>query len=408
MLIDLPYGEQTLKLDVPDSNLLDVLRPSQVHGLHGCDSNVEALRENLEHFLEPARSVLVVVNDYTRPTPNAAVLKLIMPEVQDKHFKFLIACGSHTGPDEAQLRQVLGKYYDYYPDRVLVHDARNPSKLKFLGKTGFGTEVWVNDQVLNTDRLITINSVEPHYFAGYTGGRKSILPGISGIETITHNHRLALVPEARTLRLTGNPVHEDMEEAARMVPRAIFSIQVVIDNRHEICSLRFGDIFESFEESIPDADRVFCVPTQGKADIVVTASTRPNDVNFYQQQKSLENGKLALKDGGILIGVSACRSGIGDDTFIKLLSSCRTPAEAIEKIRKDFVLGYHKSAKLAEMMLTSEIWTVVPVADEVVKSIFMRPFADVNTALQEALKLKGPDAKVTVLPDGSLTVPLCG
>ena len=174
MLIDLPFGEQTQKLDVPDSNLLDVPRPGRVHGLHACDIDVDALRENLGHFLEPARSVLVVVNDYTRPTPNEAVLRLIMPEVQDKHFWFLIACGSHTPPDKAQLRQVLGKYYDYYPDRVLVHDARDQSKLKFLGKTGFGTEVWVNDLVLNTDRLITINSVEPHYFAGYTGGRKSI------------------------------------------------------------------------------------------------------------------------------------------------------------------------------------------------------------------------------------------
>ena len=198
-----------------------------------------------------------------------------------------------------------------------------------------------------------------------------------------------------------------MTEAARMIPRAIFSIQVIIDNRHQLCTLRFGDLFESFEEAIPDADRVFCVPLKARADIVVTVSPSPYDVNFYQQQKSLENGKLALKDGGILIGVSACRSGIGDDTFIKLLSSVKTPAEAIEKIRANFVLGYHKSAKLAEMMLTSEVWTVVPIADETVQSIFMKPYHDVNVALQEALRLKGPDAKVTVLPDGSLTVPLC-
>jgi len=407
MVIDLPYGEETLKLDVPDRNLLTVLRPNDAHGLHVCQADIEQLREDIVHFLEPAKSALVVVNDYTRPTPNAAVLEHIHRELMDKHVWFLIACGSHTPPNETQFRQVLGRFYDLYREHVLVHDARDQTRLKFLGKTSFGTELWVNDRVLQVDRLITINSVEPHYFAGYTGGRKSILPGISGLETITHNHRLSLVPAARTLHLTGNPVHEDMNEAAKMIPRAIFSIQVVVDNRHQLCALRFGDLFESFEAAVPDADRVFCVPLKAQADIVVTAASAPSDVNFYQQQKSLENGKLALKDGGILIGVSACRSGVGDDTFIKLLSSVKTPAEAIEKIRANFVLGYHKSAKLAEMMLTSAIWTIVPVADETVQSIFMKPYHDVNAALQEALRLKGPDARVTVLPDGSLTVPLC-
>jgi nickel-dependent lactate racemase len=407
MLIDLPYGDKTLKLDVPDRNLLEVLRPNDAHGLHVCQADIDELREDLGHFLEPAKSVLVVVNDYTRPTPNAEVLEHIHRQLLDKHLWFLIACGSHTPPTEAQFRQVLGRFYDLYRERVLVHDCRDQSKLKFLGKTSSGTEVWVNDRVLQVDRLITINSVEPHYFAGYTGGRKSIVPGISGIATITHNHKLSLVPEARTLRLTGNPVHEDMSEAAKMIPRAIFSIQVVIDNRHELCSLRFGDLFESFEEAIPDADRVFCVALKAKADIVVTAAAPPGDVNLYQQQKSLENGKLALKDGGILIGVSACRDGIGDDTFVKLLSSVETPAQAIEKIRASFVLGYHKSAKLAEMMLSSDIWTIVPVPDDVIKSIFMKPYSDVNQALQAALRIKGPDAKVTVLPDGGLTVPLC-
>jgi len=407
MLIDLPYGDKTLKLDVPDRNLLEVLRPGTAHGLRVCEADIEELREDLEHFLEPAKSVLVIVNDYTRPTPNEAVLNYIHRELMDKRLWFLIACGSHTPPTEAQFRQVLGRFYDLYKEQVLVHDCRDQSRLKFLGKTSAGTEVWINDKALQVDRLITINSVEPHYFAGYTGGRKSLLPGISGIETITHNHKLSLAPEARTLRLTGNPVHEDMVEAAKMVPRAIFSIQVVIDNKHELCTVRFGDLFESFEEAIPDADRVFCVPLKAKADIVVTCAAPPSDVNLYQQQKSLENGRLALKDGGILIGVSACRTGVGDDTFVKLLSSVKSPAEAIEKIRKDFVLGYHKSAKLAEMMLTSQVWTVVPVADDLITSIFMKPYHDVNSALQAALEIKGPDAKVTVLPDAGLTVPLC-
>jgi len=407
VVIDLDYGEQKLKLDVPDRNLLAVLRPNDAHGLKVGPDDVTGLRQSLREFVSQARSLLVVVNDYTRPTPNEAVLALIEPELAGNEVLLMMACGSHSLPTEGQFRQVFGRFYDSHRERILVHDARDKSKLRFLGKTRRGTEAWVNEQVFKADALICINSVEPHYFAGYTGGRKSILPGVSGYDTITQNHRLSLSPEARTLALDGNPVHEDMTEVAKMIPRAIFSIQVIIDNNHNLCALRYGNLFESFKSALPDANRVFCVPLAEPADIVVAVSRAPYDVNFYQQQKGLENGKLALKDGGILIGVSACRTGVGDDpAFVKLLSSVSSPAEAIDRIRRDFVLGYHKSAKLAEMMLTAKIWNIVPIANDIVQSMFMTPFSDVNTALQAALADKGPLAKVVVLLDASLTVPL--
>jgi nickel-dependent lactate racemase len=407
MKFELAYGERTQSLDVPDKNLLGVLAPNDAHGLRVGEADVAGLRAGLREFAAGARSLLIVVNDYTRPTPNEDILKLIEPEFKDKDFRLIVACGSHVPPNEAQFRQVFGSFYDRYHSRVLVHNGNDRSKLKFVGKTGRGTEAWVNEAVWQADRLITINSVEPHYFAGYTGGRKSILPGISGYDTITQNHRLSLVPEACTLALKGNPVHEDMTDVARMIPRSIFSIQVIIDNKHNLCGIKHGDIFKSFDAAVPDANKVFCIPIQEQADIVVAVSARPYDVNLYQQQKGLQNGKLAVKDGGILIGVSACRDGVGDDTFVKLLSSVKTPAEAIEKIWANFVLGYHKSAKLAEMMVTGEIWNVVPVSDDIVKSIFMTPFPNVQSALAAALARQGPNAKVIVMPDASLTVPLC-
>jgi nickel-dependent lactate racemase len=406
MVLNLPYGEKQLQLDVPDKHLLAVLNPNDAHGLEVSAGDVSGLRASLAEFVAQARSLLVIVNDYTRPTPNERILNLIAGEIRGRDIFFLIACGSHAKPTEAQFRQVLGRFYDEYRPRVIVHDARDKAQLKFLGKTRRGTEAWINQQALMSDRIIAINSVEPHYFAGYTGGRKSILPGISGLDTITQNHRLALDPAARTLALQGNPVHEDMTDVAKIVPRAIFSIQVLIDSKHNLCGVKYGDLFQSFEAAIPEANKIFCVPIPEKADIVIAVSQAPYDVDLYQQQKALENGKLALKDGGILIGVSGCRTGIGDDTFVKLLSSVRSPAEAIEKIRQHFVLGYHKAAKLAEMMLTCEIYNVVPVPPDVVQCIFMTPFSDASRALRAALKKKGRKARVIVMPDASLTVPL--
>jgi nickel-dependent lactate racemase len=406
MIVDLRYGEDVLKLDVPDKNLRAVLRPNDAHGLKVCDDDIAGLRKSLSEFVVPARSLLLVVNDHTRPTPSEDILTLIEPALAGKELWFIIACGSHPAPTERQLKQVLGRYYGQHKDHVLVHDAKDKTRLRFLGKTRRGTEAWVNEQVFKADRLIAINSVEPHYFAGYTGGRKSILPGISGYDTITQNHRLSLDSAARTLALQGNPVHEDMTEVARMVPRSVFGIQVIVDNEHNLCAIAYGDLFHSFEAAIPQAKRVFCVPIRERADIVIAVSTAPYDVDFYQQQKALANGKLALREGGILIGVSRCRTGVGDDTFVKLLSSVRTPDEAIEKIRANFVLGYHKSAKLAEMVLACEIWNVAGVPDDVVRSVFMTPFHDVNEALAAAFRKLGPEAGVMVLPDASLTVPL--
>jgi nickel-dependent lactate racemase len=260
------------------------------------------------------------------------------------------------------------------------------------------------------------------------------LPGIAGLETITANHKLSLQPQAKTLALEGNPVNEDMNEIAKMVPRDIFSIQVVIDpapishkveiesknessipqkpenkcgvnDKHQIYSIRCGDIFRSEEQAIEDAKEIFCVPIKEKADIVIALIQEPYDINFYQSQKGMENAKLALRNKGIMITASKCRKGIGDDEFVQAIASCNSPTEVIEKVAKDFKLGRHKSAKLAEIMQWAEIWTVMPISDEVIRSVFMRPFQDINDALQKALEQKGADAKILILPDASLTVP---
>jgi nickel-dependent lactate racemase len=334
------------------------------------------------------------------------IISMIEPVIKDYDLKFIVALGSHRAPMNDEFIQIFGQYCNIYKDRILIHDANNNANLTFLGKTRMNTPVWLNSAIWEADKIIVINSVEPHYFAGFTGGRKSFLPGVAGLETITANHKLSLQPQAKTLALEGNPVNEDMNEIARMVPRDVFSIQVVIDDNHKLFSIRYGDIFTSEEQAIEDAKKIFCVPIKEKADIVIALIQEPYDVNFYQSQKGMENAKLTLKDNGIMIVTSKCRKGVGDDEFIKTIASCKSPKEVIEKVSKDFKLGRHKSAKLAETMQWAEIWTVMPINDDVVKSIFMTPYSDINTALQKAIEKKGKDATILILPDASLTVPL--
>ncbi len=404
MQIKLPYGKEEIVLEIPEKNLLCVLKPQQVSSKIEIDTPV--LQNNLKEFLANSKRILIIVNDYTRPTPTETIISMIEPVIKDYDLQFIVACGSHRAPIDDEFIQIFGRYYNIYKDRILVHDANDNAKLTFLGKTRRNTPVWLNSAIWEADKIISINSVEPHYFAGFTGGRKSFLPGVAGLETITANHKLSLQPQAKTLALEGNPVNEDMNEIAQMMPRDIFSVQVVIDDNHKLFSIRYGDIFESEKQAIEDAKKIFCVPIQEKADIVIALIQEPYDVNFYQSQKGMENAKLALKDKGIMIVASKCRKGVGDDEFIKTIASCQSPNDVIEKVAKDFKLGRHKSAKLAETMQWAEIWTVMPIDDNVVKSVFMTPFSDVNEALQKAIEKKGKDAKILILSDASLTVPL--
>jgi nickel-dependent lactate racemase len=248
--------------------------------------------------------------------------------------------------------------------------------------------------------------VEPHYFAGFTGGRKSFLPGVASFETIEQNHSLALQREAQTLALEGNPVHEDMIEAiAPLREKNIFAIMTIVDRQGGLQDCAAGDLQECFSAAVEKAQKVFVVPIPHKADVVVTVASFPTDVNLYQSQKALENGKLALKEDGILILVSSCRGGIGDDTFARLLSRSANPRETLQQIQKGYRLGYQKAAKIAEICLWAQIWAVTELPDAQLEPLFFKTFDNLQTALDQAFAVLEPKARVLFLMEGSLTVP---
>ena len=361
---------------------------------------------DLKAFLADARDLLVIVNDATRPTPTKQILDAIFQDIQDLPLSFIIATGAHRGPSEEEYEQIFGNYYPKIKDKIIVHDARKEEEMVFLGTSSNGTEMYVNKAGVDAHKIIIIGSVEPHYFAGYTGGRKSFLPGIAGYKTIEQNHKLALVPEARALALKGNPVHEDMVDALKVVKKEIFAIMTVLDKDHRIYGVTAGDIHESFMEATTLANEVFAAPIPKKADIVVSVVKFPGDIDLYQAQKGIDNAKLALNENGIMILVAKCRCGIGGKSFADLLSSCDTPREVLDKIEKGYVLGYHKAAKMAEIGLWAEMWGVTDVEPEIISKLFIKPFSSLQDALDAALAQKGEDAEVLFLMDGGLTVPM--
>jgi lactate racemase len=412
MQIDLPYGKEgSLSAIIDDDIQIRFLEANDVEIKNEDQAVIDAIAnpinsKNFKDFLSDAKQVLVIVNDATRPTPTQKVLDVIFDDLGKTRYNFIIATGAHRGPTQEEYLQIFGPYYEQIKENIIVHDARKKEDQVFLGTSSNGTQMYVNKAGVEADKFIIISSVEPHYFAGYTGGRKSFLPGIAGFETIEQNHKLALVPEACALSLAGNPVHEDMMDAIKTVKQEIFSIMTVLDKHHKVYATCAGHIHDSFHAAIDKANEVFAAPLEKKADIVVSVVKFPQDIDLYQAQKGIDNAKLALKKNGIMILVAKCRDGIGGKAFADLLGSCDTPRQALDKIEQGYVLGYHKAAKMAEIGLWARMWAVTDVTPDVISKLFITPFSDLQTAIDKALEEKGRNASVLFLMDGGLTVPL--
>ena len=414
MQVDIPYGKEKIKVQIPKP--CDVMVPNKV-SIKDQDKLIEDALENsigfdsYDEFAENLDRLLVIVNDATRPTPTSKILKYLLPVLSSQpNVKFLVATGVHRAPTEEEYRFIFGDTYEVFRRKIYAHDARKDEDMTYLGKSKNGTEMYINKLVPEYRNILVIGSVEPHYFAGYTGGRKSFLPGVASYKTIEMNHKLALSDDARSLALDGNPVNEDMIDAMNVLKDLnIFSIQTILTGDHKLYAVTAGDLIKSFDAAIEYAHQVFCVPLKQKGNIVISAAPYPMDIDLYQSQKALDNGKLALEDGGIIILVSKCRDGVGEDTFLELLGKADSPKKILDILGEEYKLGYHKAAKMAQIGIRAEMWAVTDLDDETIKKSQLKPYSDIQSAIDDAvevIKKKGKQPRTVVMPSGSLTVPL--
>jgi lactate racemase len=420
MRVDVPYGSATMPVEVDAARVLGVLSARTDEATDSERVLREALTQaspSFEKFLGEAPSPLVVVvNDATRPTPTAAVLKLLADDldrwaaIKGHEISFAIATGTHRAATRAEIVRIVGpNIAEKYADRIFSHDAKDEDALVQIGRTSRGVDIWVNERAAHAGSFLLINSVEPHYFAGYTGGRKSLFPGLAGYQTVYGNHRFSLRPGSGPLLLDGNPVHEDLNEAAgRLIEgKRVFSIQLVLDKNHNVGFAAAGHLEDSFRTAAATADMHFVLDLPEAADVVVAVAPHPMDCNFYQTNKAIRSGALALKDGGILIVVSECPDGLGDNkTFFDILSAAVSPDQVLKDADRDiYRLGLQQATGMAAILCTSEIWVVSSLPQDQIRTIFMNPFPDIQSAVDEALRLKGAEAKVLFLLEASITVP---
>lgn len=410
MKLELGFGQGTQPLEVPDQNVMGVLEPNPVPtGLTGTVEVARALAEPigaplLRQVVRPGETVAIVTSDITRPCPTAKILPPVLAEleaggIRREDITLVFALGSHRPHTEEEMRRLAGPDYDTLRCLDSVGD------FVHMGDTRRGTPVDIFRPVAEADRRICLGNIEYHYFAGYSGGAKAIMPGVSTRAAIQANHTMMVLPEACAGRLEGNPLREDIEEAAAICG-VDYLVNVVLDAHKEIVKAVAGDVTTAHRAGCRFLDGLYQVSIPHRADIVVVSQGgAPKDLNLYQTQKALDNAKHAVRPGGIVILMGSCKEGLGEATFGRWIQEAQKPSDLTDRVRQHFELGGHKAAAIAMVLASAEVYLVSEMDPALTRKCFLEPFETVQAAFDHAFARLGPEAQVLVMPYGGSTLP---
>jgi nickel-dependent lactate racemase len=411
----LPYGKSDICVRVPARNLLGSIEPKQVSSVADVKAEVErALSEpigtgRLNEIAQPEHKIAIVVDDFTRSTPSHIMLPPVLSElnaagVKDENITVVFGCGTHRVVKPEEAKRLLGEEV-LNRVKTISHNCK-AEDLVFVGKTKYGNKVHIARVFAEADLKVLVGDVGFHYYAGYGGGRKSVLPGVSGEETIHNNHAMLLEAGARTGVLEGNPVHEDMTEAARLA-KVDFILNVVNNSKGEIVKAFAGDLEQAFLEATKLVDEMYRVTIDRRADIVVvSAGGYPTDINLYQAYKALDNALEVVKRGGTIIMVAECPEGHGNQAFYDWMTRLEDLKKVEREIKRHFELGGHKAYYLLKALRNHQIILVSSLPDYYATGVFkLKTARAVNDAVREALKNAGSQAKVWTIPQGNSTLP---
>lgn len=412
MMFKLAYGHTQLKVMLPDANLQGVLEPRS--GVAPQDEGTVVRRAlahpvgapSLDDLLNPGQRVVVITSDLTRPCPSERLLPYLLDKlagkgIRDKDITIVLALGLHRPMTEPEIKAAVGSAI-YSRVRVLNHD---PEDAVRLGVTSRGTPVEIFRTVVEADVRICVGNLELHYFAGYSGGAKAILPGCASRATIQANHAMMVKTEASAGNLDDNPVRLDLEEGAAMVG-ADFILNAIVDSQHRVVGAVAGDAIAAHRKGCELVAEQGIVPISDLADIVlVSAGGFPKDVNLYQAQKALDNAAHAVRRRGSIILLAECSEGLGNTTFEAWLREAQSPDGVLERIQQEFVLGGHKAAAVASVLKKADVYLVSSMPGALVKSCGLIPFDDAQQAMYSVLGQHEGSARVLVVPQGGSVLP---
>ncbi len=420
MQVHLDYGRAGLDVELPEKNVVKCLKHQPVEPL----DDVEAVvRQRLArpHGTRPLadlargrRSACIAICDITRPVPNHTILPPLLATLEDSGIKrddilILVATGLHRPNLGDELIEVVGPMVaENY--RIENHRGEELSEHTFLGETDRGVPIWIDSRYVEADLKITTGLIEPHFMAGFSGGRKPIRPGLAALETIRvwHSPEFLEHPNARAGCLTGNPVHEENTRIARRAG-CDFIVNVVIDAQRQVLAVVAGDMEAAFEQGAEFARRPVTDTLDEPVDIVVTSSAGyPLDTTYYQSIKGMVAALPIIKPGGTIILAAGMSDGIGSAAFQRLFDENASAGAFMERILHTdyFVVDQWQLEELAKVLRTAKVKAVTDgVPPQTLRRLFVEPAPSVEEAVADALAEHGPDATIAVMAKGPYLMP---
>ncbi|MGB3700635.1 MAG: nickel-dependent lactate racemase [Anaerolineales bacterium] len=419
MHVDLNYGRQGLKINLPETT--DVLR---THFQPGIPDEAGAIRQALQKpiaspplasLLKPGDRVIVVHTDITRATPNDRILPVLLDEllaagIHAPDITLLNGLGTHRRQTDAELRMMLGdQIVDRY--RCLQHDCNDDSNLVSLGETYLGNSVRINRHYIESDVRIITGFIEPHFFAGFSGGPKAILPSLAGRESVFSNHGLEMIahPQAAWGVTEGNPLWEEMREVA-VGTKPTFLLNVALNTQQEITAVFAGDMLAAHTQGCAYVKQNAMVAVDAPYDIVVTTNSGyPLDQNLYQSVKGMSAASQVVRDGGAIIIATACEDGLPDHgLYAELLAEAGSPQGILEMISKPgfSVQDQWQVQVQAQIQLHADVYVYSDgLSDDQIRQALFLPCQDVEATLERLQASLGSQARICVMPEGPQLIP---
>ena len=416
MQVEIPYGSTRRTLTLPDSAV--VLHSQHITPLaNEQEAFVAALRSPigtppLKEIVKPDQRVAIVISDITRPTPNERIVPWILEElsfVPRSQFVILNGTGSHRANTREELIQMLG--LDVVETVEIVnHDAFAPETLSFLGDSESGVPIWVNRRYLEADVRIVTGFIEPHFFAGFSGGAKGIIPGIAGIETIQALHNANLIGDRQSTWavLQGNAVQEGIQETVRRCPPE-FMVNVTLDQERHILGVYAGHYIQAHYAGCEAVARTSTQAVDEPFDIVITSNNGyPLDQNLYQSVKGMTAAVQIVRPGGAIVMLAECRDGLPDHgNFKQLLQMRPSPLALLDMINAPGFQMHDQwqVQKQALVQLQADVYLHSSLSDEVVQAAQLLPASDVQATVDELIERYGKNVRIAVMPEGPVMVP---
>ena len=418
MITKLDYGKDGINIELPDK-ITTIIEPTFLPGIPDRIGAIKNAIRNpigtlpLKKLVKPNQTVGISVCDITRPMPTSTVLPVLLKELEhipNEQITIFIATGTHRANTASELDLMLGinirnKY------NIINHDAFNEKDLELAGKTSNNIPIWLNKKWINNDIKITTGFVEPHFFAGFSGGPKMIAPGLAGFKTIMglHSSKMISNPNSTWGITFGNPIHDSIREIAK-INKVDFSIDVSINRDHQITSIYAGELFTIHKACSDFVKHISMKPLSKRFPIILTSNSGyPLDLNLYQAVKGISAAAQVVEEKGSILCVAECKDGIpSHGKFKQILESRDTPEGLLEMINSDKYESHDQWQVqiLAQIMTKANIsFMSENIKDQDIISAHMNPITNLEKTLDEKIKEYGKGSEILVLPQGPQTIP---